>query len=140
MYKRMLDKQKQPTFDDLIRYSGNRGSLWLALDKRMEEAYRISRQIRFPYGKEYGWSVKYSIKNKHICDIFAESGAFTALFQVSDKAVNSVYRELAAYAKEVWADKTPCASGGWIEFRVLDEEQLLDLEKIIHAKVTVRGK
>jgi len=140
MYERMLDKQETPAFDDLIRYSGNSGRLWLALDKYMEETYNVSKQIRFPYGKDYGWSVKYSIKSKHICDVFAENGAFTALFQISDRAVDTIYDALGAYAKDVWADKSPCASGGWIQFRVLNEEQLQDLEKIIHAKVTVRGK
>jgi len=136
----MLNKQETPTFDDLIRYSGDRGSLWLALDKYMEEQYNVTKQIRFPYGKDYGWSVKYSIKSKHICDVFAENGAFTALFQVSEKAVDTIYDALGTYAKDIWADKSPCAGGGWIEFRVLDEEQLQDLEKIIHAKATVRAK
>ena len=140
MYERMLNKQKIPTFDDLIHYSGDMGPLWLELDKRMEEKYNAAKQIRFPYGKEYGWSVKYSIKSKHICDVFAENGAFTALFQVSDKAMDTIYDELGAYAKDVWADKFPCASGGWIEFRVLNKERLCDLEKIIYAKATVRGK
>ena len=139
MYERMLNKQEVPTFDDLIQYSGERGALWLALDKYMTDELRASRQIRFPYGKDYGWSAKYSVKSKHICDVFAENGAFTALFQVSDKAVATIHDELSAYAKEIWADKYPCASGGWIEFRVLSEEQLRDLEKILHAKVTVRG-
>ena len=140
MYERMLNKQEVPTFDDLIRHSGDRGPLWLELDRHMEEKHNASKQIRFPYGKDYGWSVKYSIKSKHICDVFAEYGAFAALFQVSDKAMSVIYDELGGYAKDVWADKSPCASGGWIEFRVLDEDQLGDLIKIIHAKATVRAK
>ena len=138
MYERMLNKQETPTFDDLIRYSGESGALWLALDKYLEDEHKASRQIRFPYGKDYGWSAKYSVKSKHVCDIFAENGAFAALFQVSDKAVSTVYDALGAYAKDVWADKSPCASGGWIEFRVLNDDQLKDLKKIIHAKITVR--
>ncbi|MCL2563660.1 MAG: DUF3788 domain-containing protein [Oscillospiraceae bacterium] len=140
MYERMLNKQEVPTFDDLIRCSGASGDLWLALDEHMTTAYNAAKQIRFPYGKDYGWSAKYSVKSKHICDIFAENGACTALFQVSTKAMETVLDELGTYAKQVWADKSPCASGGWIEFRALDEAQMQDLKKIIHAKVTVRGK
>ena len=140
MYERMLNKQEVPTFADLIRYCGDSGPLWLELDKYMEDEYNASKLIRFPYGKDYGWSVKYSIRSKHICDVFAENGAFTALFQISDKAVNAIYDELGSYAKNAWANKYPCGSGGWIQFRVLDKEQLQDLEKIIHAKVTMRTK
>ena len=124
--------------DDLISHSGDCGNLWFQLDKDMEEKYNISKLIRFPYGKEYGWSVKYSIKSKHICDVFAENGAFTALFQVTTKAIETIYDELGAYAKDIWENKNPCKGGGWIEFRVLNKEQLLDLLKIIHAKATVR--
>ena len=50
----MLNKEKTPAFDGLIRFSGNYGSLWLTLDKHMQEKYNTSIQIRFPYGKNYG--------------------------------------------------------------------------------------
>ena len=136
----MLNKQEVPIFDDLIKHSGDCGDLWLALDKRMEEKYSASKLIRFPYGKEYGWSVKYSIKSKHICDVFAENGAFTALFQISTKAVETIYEELDTYAKEIWEDKSPCKGGGWIEYRVLNQEQLRDLERLIHAKASNTNK
>lgn len=138
MHERMLNKQQQPTFEEMIHYCGKRGELWLALHKHMQEQHNAITQIRFPYGKEYGWSVKYSLKSKHVCDVFAENGAFAALFQVSDKAVASVHDGLDDYAKAIWAEKSPCASGGWIEFRVLDEAQLADLQKIIGAKIAVR--
>ena len=138
MYERMLNKQETPTFDDLIRYSGERGALWTTLDEHLKSDCGLVTQIRFPYGKEYGWAVKYSKKSKHICDIFAENGAFTALFQVSNAAVEPIYDELGDYAKNIWNDKTPCSTGGWIEFRVLNDEHLQDLKKIIHAKIGLK--
>ena len=135
MYERLLNKNEPPTFDDLIRYSSESGELWIALDKYMEDEFKATRQIRFPYGNKYGWSAKYSVKSKHICDVFAENGAFTAHFQVSTAAIESVYSELDAYARDVWENKYPCASGGWIQFRVLDKNQLNDLKKIIKVKI-----
>jgi len=134
----MLNKQEQPTFDEMICYCGDKGKLWLELDKRLVSEFDLEKLIRFPYGKEYGWGVKYSRKSKHICDIFAEDDAFAALFQVSQKAIDTIYNELGDYAKEVWAEKSPCKGGGWIEFRILSNEQLEDLEKIIRAKITVK--
>ena len=138
MHERMLNKQEQPTFDEMICYCGDKGKLWLELDKRLVSEFDLEKLIRFPYGKEYGWGVKYSRKSKHICDIFAEDDAFAALFQVSQKAIDTIYNELGDYAKEVWAEKSPCKGGGWIEFRILSNEQLEDLEKIIRAKITVK--
>jgi len=141
MYERMLNKQVSPKFEDLINHCGEMGDLWLELDERIVREFALTKLIRFPYGKEYGWSVKYSQKSKHVCDIFAESGAFAALFQVSDKAMDAIYDELSDYAKAIWADKSPCKGGGWIEFRVLKMKHLNDLEKIICTKiVTKRGE
>ena len=138
MFERMLDKQNEPTFEELIAFSGATGKLWLSFDEYMLVEHGVTKLIRFPYGKKYGWSVKYSVKSKHICDVFAESGAFTALFQVSNKAVDTVFDGLSDCAKGIWAEKSPCASGGWIEFRVLDEEHLENLQKIVNAKIVVR--
>ena len=138
MHERMLNKQETPMFDDLIRYCGDNGKLWAVLDEHLKSDCRLTTQIRFPYGKEYGWAVKYSKGSKHICDIFAENGAFAALFQVSDNAIEPIYDQLGEYAKNVWNDKSPCNSGGWIEFRVQNDEQLQDLTKIIHAKIGLK--
>lgn len=39
------------------------------------EELKIEKLMRFPYGNSYGWGMKYFIKNKHVCDIFAEKDA-----------------------------------------------------------------
>ena len=140
MYERMLNKQEQPTFGQMIAFCGEAGSLLLELDAHLVSELALDKLIRYPYGKEYGWGVKYSRKSKHICDVFAENGAVTALFQVSEKAIDTVFSDLGECAKQVWENKNPCKGGGWIEFRVINQEQLQDLEIIIHAKATVRTK
>ncbi len=140
MYERLLDKQKQPTFEEMIDYCGDSGVLWIALENYLQAEFDATRQIRFPYGKDYGWGAKYSRKSKHICDVFAENGAFTVLFQVSSDAVDMIYDEMDAYAKEAWVNKYPCSSGGWVNFRILNEAQLESAKKVICARVKPRKK
>lgn len=91
--------------------------------------------IRFPYGNKYGWSMKYSNKSKHICDVFAEDSAFMVLIKISEDSMNTIYNELSDYAKTVWQNKYPCGSGGWLNYRVTDEGQTEDLLKIIDLKI-----
>jgi len=138
MYERMLDKQITPSFDDLINYSGESGTLWLELDKFFDEKFFAAKIIRFPYGNKYGWSVKYSQKSKHICDVFAENGAFTVLIRIANKEMDTIYEGLTDYSKSLWGNKYPCNDGGWLNFRVLNGEQLDDLKKIICAKMKVK--
>ncbi|QAA32634.1 hypothetical protein C1I91_13860 [Clostridium manihotivorum] len=134
MYERMLDKKTEPLFDEMISYCGDAGKLWLELDGYLKDELKMKGCIRFPYGNKYGWSMKYSLKSKHICDVFAENGAFMALIRISNDAINSIYNGLSDYAKAVWNNKYPCGSGGWLNYRVTCKEQLQDLMKIIETK------
>lgn len=138
MYERMLNKQIVPEFDDLISYSGDCGALWIGLDEFLKERFEASRLVRFPYGNSYGWGTKYSRKSRHICDVYAEAGAFTAHFQISHGAVDTLV--LGEYAQKIWEDRYPCGSGGWLQFRVLCEEHLEELKKLLVAKMTVKSK
>ena len=135
MYERMLNKEFIPTFDDMISYCGETGNLWLMLDKWIKDEYNADMQIRFPYGKKYGWSIKYTKKSKHICDIFAESNAFTVFLRINDKDFFAIQSELSDYTEEIYSNKYPCGEGGWIRYRVLSKEQLNDIKKLIIAKI-----
>jgi len=139
MYERLLDKTIAPAFEDLIAYSGERGELWLALDTHMRDVFMAQRQIRFPYGNHYGWSCKYSVKGKHICDVFAENGAFAVHGRMSDAQIASVYDRLSEYAQRVCGGKYPCGGGGWLTYRVLTKEQAGDAVKLLDAKVNWKG-
>ena len=140
MYERMLNKHEVPAFEDLINYCGRSGKYWIDFENYLASEFEAERLIRFPYGKKYGWGAKYSQKNKHICDVFAEDGAFTVFFQISSDAVDSVLDVLDEYAKEIWEDKYPCSSGGWVRFRVLNEKHLENVKKLVNAKMTVKKK
>lgn len=136
MYERMLDKQTVPSFDDLIRYSADCGELWPALDKHLQEEYSAQKLIRFPYGNSYGWGVKYSFKKKHICDVFEEDNAFMVFFRISNNDFEPIENELTDYSKDIWENKYPCGEGGWLWYRVLSEDHLQDVKKIIQAKIS----
>ncbi|GKX68022.1 DUF3788 domain-containing protein [Inconstantimicrobium mannanitabidum] len=135
-YERMLDKQVVPSFDEMISYCGENGELWVELDEYLRNKLGMKGCIRFPYGNKYGWSVKYSLKSKHICDVFAENGAFMALIRISNGAMEPIYNDMSDYAKAIWDDKYPCGSGGWMNYRVISNDQLQDLMKIMEAKVS----
>ncbi len=95
MFERMLNKETAPTFEEMLAYCGKSGALWVAFENIMREKYDLQTQIRFPYGKSYGWGVKYSHKAKHICDVFAEAGAFYFLFRIDDKDIDKIKNELS---------------------------------------------
>lgn len=44
--------------------------------------------------------------------------------------------ELSNYAKNVWDNKYQCRNGGWLNYRITDKDQLLDIIRILDIKVT----
>lgn len=138
LYERMLDKSVTPSFDDMLRYAGECGTLWVEFGQRLGQICPMQTTIRFPYGKNYGWSICYGLHgkaNKHVCDAFAENSAFTVHFRVSNVQLDKVYNKLSDYSQEVCDNKYPCGDGGWLSYRILSKENLFDVLAILSAKL-----
>lgn len=134
MYERMLDKQNVPSTEEFTKHIGVSAKLFFSLDDFLLNELKLERQLRFPYGNSYGWGMKYFAKSKHFCDVFAEKDSFTVMIRLTDKQFQQAYDGLTDYAKRLIDDKYPCGSGGWIHFRVLTQEHLEDIEKLLRQK------
>lgn len=135
MYERMLDKQHQPSFDELAEYCGDSKDLFKQINDYLINEIGTDSLIRFPYGNSYGWGLKYSIKRKHICDIFAEKEAFTIMLRLTNIQFDQVYNNLTDYTKEYIDNKYPCGEGGWIHYRVLEGQHLNDIKELLQVKI-----
>ena len=132
----MLDKSVVPSFEEMVSYTGKLGKLYEEFGRKLGQIIPVQTEIRFPYGKSYGWSVHYRVqgKTKHICDTFAEADAFTVHFQINSKKIDSVYGKISDYSKKICDNKYPCGDGGWLSYRVLSKENLSDVLAILSAK------
>lgn len=136
MYERLLDKDSEPTPEQIRAYIGNESyECLLAFEEYMREHYNLSRSLRFPFGNNYGWGYKYGHGSLHLCYVFFERGAFTVTLQIGDKQAQSaedLIGTLSPKARELWAGRYPCGDrGGWVHFRVLDIGELNDVHRLI---------
>ena len=139
MYERLLDKDNEPTMEQVEEYLGSESyKRLLSLEKHLQTQYHLTKEIRFPFGNSYGWGYKYSHKSSHLCYAFFEKGAFTITIQSGDKQVHSIENALSGLshkAQELWTNRYPCGeNGGWIHYRVMSDEELTDIYSFIHAK------
>lgn len=139
MYERMLDKNNQPTLEQVKEYLGDKSfKRLLSLEEYLQTHYLLSKETRFPFGNNYGWSYKYSHKSAHLCYLFFEKEAFTITVQIGDKQVHLVgnmINDLSTKARELWKNRYPCGeNGGWVHYRVLDDEELSDIYKLVYAR------
>ena len=134
MYERMLDKGKRPSLEEFISYCGDGKELIDDLNVFLTDNMGLEKLLRFPYGNNYGWSIKYSLKNKHICDVFAEKDAFTVMIRLDNSQYETAYNNLLPYTQEFIDNKYPCGNGGWIHYRVLTKEHLEDIKILLQLK------
>ncbi len=139
MYERMLDKTSKPTFDTLVDYCGEQGPLFLGLDMFMKATPDMKSEIRFPYGNKYGWGIKYSCKTRYICDVFTDKNAFTVLLLLTNAQAKKVFNSLSLYGRLAWESKYPCGDGGWVHYRVLFDEMLVDVKLLLTVKMKRKG-
>ena len=135
MYERMLDKQAKPTEDEFAAYCGACKELFEEVDAYLRNECKAERTLRLPYGNAYGWGMKYAVKKKHICDVFAEKDAFTVMMRMTDQQFQSVYNNLSNDAQKLIDGKYPCGEGGWIHYRGLNRRQADDVKLLLAQKL-----
>lgn len=139
MYERLLDKNNEPTIEQIKEHLGNESyKRLLSLEEYLQANYHLTKEIRLPFGNSYGWGYKYSHKSTHLCYAFFEKNAFTITLQIGDKSVpivETMLPSLLPKTRELWKNRYPCGEcGGWAHCRVLADEELNDIYSLISAK------
>jgi len=136
---RMLDKSVTPDEATILTHMGKQNFERLQkMNTQLTETYDLVRELKFPFGNEYGWGYKFSHKKTHLCYAFFEPDAFTVMLQISGKqvpAVEDILPSLLPKTVNYWANRYPCGeNGGWIHYQVESDEELSDVLKLIHIK------
>ena len=134
MYERMLNKQEKPTIEEMTAYCGENAEQFTTLNEWLSSNFGTVQTVVFPYGNHYGWGIAHKKKNKFICNVFAENGAFTVMIRMTNKQYEVLYNQLTKYTQEFIDNKYPCGEGGWIQYRAICEEHLEDAKKLLSEK------
>jgi len=137
MYERMLNKQIKPSIEEMTQYCKECSELFTALNDWLKTTFKTEQTVVFPYGNSYGWGIAHKLKEKLICNVFAENDGFTVMIRLSEKQCEKVYEQLQSYAKDLIDNKYPCNDGGWIHYRIRCQEDLQDIQKILSAKCSM---
>jgi hypothetical protein len=136
--ERLFDKSKVPKPLEIKQLLGMDAMERLKkLDAFLQDNYDIVREFKFPFGNQYGWSYKYSSKGKMLCYIFFEKGAFTVTVTIGKSDLSKLTDELPNMipkTRELWANRYPCGEGGWIHYRVINDNEIPDIQKLICLK------
>lgn len=139
MYERLVDKYSQPSVEFIKGYLGVQSyNLLTQFEELLNNSYQMSKEMKFPFGNSYGWGYKYNHKASHLCYAFFEARAFTITLQLGDNCFSKVQQilpQLLSKTVDLWQKRYLCSEqGGWIHYRVLDENEMQDVIKLIKVK------
>lgn len=136
MYERMLDRQIEPSIEEMTAFCGENAERFSLLNEWLTSVFHTEEKVVFPYRKRYGWGVAHKKKSKLLCNIFAENNAFTVMIRLSDQQYQTVYSQLQKYAQDLIDNKYPCGDGGWIHYRVICQDNFDDIKTLLAVKCT----
>ena len=114
--ERFMDKSVIPTSLQIDNLLGKNVVIRLIkFESFLQSNYDIIRELKFPFGNNYGWGYKYSCKNKLLCYVFFEKGSFTVTITIGKSELKRLYQELdnmLPKTKDLWKNRYPCGDGG----------------------------
>jgi hypothetical protein len=134
MFERMLNKNEQPTIEQMISYCKVTSKLFKDINEWLKNECNTTQAIVFPYGNSYGWGISHKINGKLICNVFPENDSFTVMIRMTNKQFESIYNQVDIYTQGYIDNKYQCNNGGWIHYRVTNEKHFNDIKTILAVK------
>lgn len=135
MYERLSDKNSKPTTEDLITHIGVCKGLFENINLFITNELNAEKKLEFSSDSNVrGWGVGFKSKSKFFGAIIAEKDAFTVVMRLTDDQIKRAYEEVLPYAQECLNRYHRTSNGGWVQYRVLNIEQLEDVKKILRIR------
>ena len=136
MPEKLTDRTIKPTPLMLEMFMGEDSyARLLSFEKQLQANYQLTKELKFPYGKRYGWGYKYSHKTRHLCYAFFDEGGFSLLVHFADKFIPEAEArldQLLPKTQKLWTTRN---EWGWLYCQILSDEELADIVKLLAIKV-----
>ena len=143
--KRLTEKFHKPPEEFIRIFMGDDAwSRLMRFEDMLKTIFDLSREVKFPFGNEYGWSFRYVNKKSLLLYVFFEENGFCCTIYINDKGaqeVEAIVSDLQPEIQTVWNNRYPCgAFGGWIHYSVETDNELPDLIQLISIKVKLKKR
>lgn len=138
--ERLANKEVTPTQETINHFLGKKNITRLSLfEKMLRESYDLNRELKFPFGKNYGWAYRYTHKKTFLLYVFIEKDGFCCTISINDsgaRIVAEIINTMLPRTKELWQNRYPCGKeGGWVHYSVSNDEELKNIIQLIGIKV-----
>lgn len=129
-----IDKEHQPTMEEIFAVVGSKRSLWEDLSRFVVENYRVQGDLMF-YGKNYGWAVRYRRGGKALLSMYPGKDSFTVQIIVSPAQVERTSGlALGEKVKKVIEEAHQYPEGRWLFIKIESGQDLKDIQQLLMLK------
>lgn len=140
MKKRFTEKFHQPPEEFIQLFMGD--AAWerlMLFEEMLRERYDLNREVKYPFGNQYGWGFRYSHKKSLLLYVFFEEDGFCCTISINDagaREVDAMLVDLLPEIQAMWINRYACGSeGGWLNRSVDSDDELPDLIRLVSVKV-----
>ena len=138
--ERLVNKDVTPTEESINYFLGEESVNRLShFEKMLRENYDLNRELKFPFGKEYGWAYRYTHRKTLLLYIFFEKCGFCSTISINDNGagiVGKIINTMLPKTQKLWKNRYPCGKeGGWVHYSVSNDEELEDIIRLVGCKV-----
>ena len=135
-FQRLLNKEKRPSKEEIVKTIGEKSSLWLEIHEFVGKNYDFSTELVF-FTKKYGWAIRYRKSGKTLGYFFPEDNAFSVLLVLGSKEseqVDLIKNKLEARVKSIFENTEQLHDGRWLWIRVLTKSDVESIKLLLQAK------
>lgn len=130
------DKKVQPADFDIRKIIGPKLPLWDELIGTLREKYAPQEDLKFLYGKEYGWGIRFRIKGQLLTSLFPSDGGFIVQINLSPEDVESAQgMQPGRNVQQAIARANPYPEGRWLFIPVESPADLEDIYRLLELRV-----
>jgi hypothetical protein len=98
----------------------------------VREKYPSEEELKFMYGKEYGWALRFRIRGHLVTSLYPGQDGFFAQVNLSPEAVEKAQRlPLGEHARQAIEVAFPFPEGRWVFVRVETEADVRDVQRLL---------
>jgi len=134
-------KECRPEGSEISAAVGPALEAWNELSQWMKESLSAQQDLKYMYGKKYGWARRFQIRSSLLTALYPTQNGFTAQVILNHAALEQVARlKFGVSVKQAINRAHPYAEGKWLFIPVASERDAEDVKRLLRLKIETGKK
>lgn len=134
-----VEKNHPPADTEISKALGPMLSEWQRLAQWIRERYLVQEELKFMYGKKYGWALQFRFRGTLLTSLYPASNSFTAQIILNRAALEQTKRmKLKKNAQGALSRAHLYAEGKWLFIQVESKNDVEDVQQLLNLKNEIR--